>query len=147
MTLLHASIPGEPVGKGRPRVTMAGGFASAYTPKRTATWEGNAAVLLNDAWGHRAPLEDTPVALHVLAVASRPKRLLRRKDPEGRVWRTTKPDGDNVLKCVADALVEAGVLRDDVLIVQWTLESLYARRDEGASVQLWLTPVAEVPAP
>lgn len=144
MTLLHVTIAGAPVGKGRPRVTMAGGFARAYTPKKTATWEGNAAAVLAAAWGDRAPL-DVPVRLVVQAVAGRPKRLLRKRDPDGRCWRTAKPDGDNVLKACADSLVAAGVLRDDVLIVRWEAESLYARRDEGPSVAVWLFAVEPLP--
>jgi len=147
VTLLYASILGEPVGKGRPRVTTIGGFARAYTPAKTATWEANAAAVLSEAWGVRGPLDSTPVRLRVRAIAGRPKRLLRRKDPDARLWRTTKPDGDNVLKAVGDALVAAGVLRDDVLIVRQEVESLYARRDEGPSVQVWLEQAAAEPTP
>ena len=32
-------IEGEPVGKGRPRVTSKGSFAHAYTPSRTKNYE------------------------------------------------------------------------------------------------------------
>ena len=33
------TIPGEPTGKGRPRVVSRGGFARAYTPEKTAAYE------------------------------------------------------------------------------------------------------------
>lgn len=140
--LLHVSIPGEPVGKGRPRVTTVGGFARAYTPGKTARWETGAALQMRETWGKRPPL-DEPVRVVVLAVASRPKRLLRKRDPDGRLWRTTKPDADNVAKAACDALVAAGVLRDDTLAVRLEVESLFARRDEGPSVEVWLEPAGD----
>jgi Holliday junction resolvase RusA-like endonuclease len=146
MTLLHCVILGEPVGKGRPRLTTIGGFARAYTPAKTATWEANAAAALNDAWGHRAPLDSTPVRVVVLAVKGRPGSLLRKKDPEGRIWRTKKPDADNVAKALCDALVAGGVLRDDTLVVRLEVESLYARKDEGPRVEVWIHSVSELPA-
>lgn len=140
MTLLHVAILGEPVGKGRPRATIRAGHATTYTPAKTRTWEANAAAAIAAEWYERAPL-DVPVRLIVQAIAGRPKRLLRKRDPDGRLWRTSKPDADNVLKACADSLVAAGVLRDDVLIVRAEVESLYARPDEGPSVQVWLEAV------
>ena len=145
MTLLHAVILGEPVGKGRPRLTTIGGFARAYTPAKTATWEANAAAALNEAWGFRAPLDSTPVRVIVLAVKSRPGSLMRKKDHEGRIWRTTKPDADNVAKALCDALVAAGVLRDDTLVVRLEVESLYASKAEGPRVEVWMEAATELP--
>lgn len=128
-------VDGDPVGKGRPRLTTRGGFARAYTPAPTAAWEAKAAWHARNAWANREPIEE-PIVLEVLAVAARPKRLLRKCDPDGRMWRTTKPDGDNVLKAVADALVNAGVVRDDVYVVEWRCRSLYAARTEGPCVEV-----------
>lgn len=39
------TIPGQPKGKMRPKVTMQGGFAHAYTPKETATYENYVRVM------------------------------------------------------------------------------------------------------
>lgn len=133
--MLTLSIPGDPVGKGRPRVTVRNGHARAYTPQRTASWEAGAAWLMRTEWGIRAPYEG-PVRVVVEAVAARPKRLLRKSDPDGRMWRCAKPDADNVLKAVCDALVNAGVLRDDVQAVEVVARSRYAARDEGPSVEV-----------
>lgn len=131
-------VLGDPVGKGRPRVTVIAGHAHAYTPAKTRSWEASAAAAFATTWG-AAPLDE---AVHVViqAVAARPKRLLRKRDPAGRLWRTTKPDADNVAKAVGDALVAAGVLRDDALVVRLEVESLYARKDEGPAVHVWLRP-------
>ena len=35
---LRFVVPGEAVGKGRPKFTMQGGFAKAYTPKKTSDY-------------------------------------------------------------------------------------------------------------
>jgi Holliday junction resolvase RusA-like endonuclease len=53
--------------------------------------------------------------------------------------RTTKPDGDNVLKAVADALVKAGVLRDDVIVVDWRCVCEYAAKGEEPRVEVLLS--------
>ena len=39
MTRISFTIPGSPVGKGRPRVSVRGGYAHAYTPEKTRTYE------------------------------------------------------------------------------------------------------------
>lgn len=131
------TIPGPPVGKGRPRLSTRGGFARAYTPPKTAHWEGFAFSVLRQGWGDHPPI-DAPCRLRVVAVGERPKSLQRKKDPPGRMVRTTKPDGDNVLKCVGDALKLAGVVRDDVLIWSWHCESMYAAKGEGPCVEVTL---------
>lgn len=141
MRLLRLSIPGDPVGKGRPRVVRAGAFVRTFTPHKTAEWEAGAVWCLRQDW--KQPPLDEPVALHVRAVASRPQRLRKKNSPPGRIWRTTKPDGDNVLKCVGDALVKAGVVVDDTRIVVQTVESLFAALDEGPCVEVILGAAGE----
>jgi len=139
---LQLRVPGPPVGKGRPRVVRNGGTVHAYTPEATRRWERKARKLMQEAWGGQEPL-DEPVLLEVYAVAARPKRLMRKSDPDERLPRTTKPDGDNVLKSAADAFVKARVLRDDALIVEWRCLSLYAAKGERPrtemSVRRWKT--------
>lgn len=135
MTVLHATVPGEPVGKGRPKFTTVGGFGRAYTPKKTATWEREAAKVLRAGYEFKDALAE-PVAVEVDAVSSRPKRLLRKKDPDDRLWRTEKPDIDNVVKAALDALQQAGVLSDDKFVVSLRARSLYVARGEEPHVEI-----------
>lgn len=135
VTLLQVSIPGDPVGQGRPRVVTHGGRTWAHPPKRSAEWRAGAAWCFRQEWKGQPPRNE-PLALHVRAVAARPKRLQTRTSPKGRTWRTTKPDGDNVLKAVADSLQDAGVVVDDKCIVVQTVESLYAAAGEGPCVEV-----------
>ena len=134
MTILKVTIPGQPVGKGRPRLTTRGGFARAFTPKKTRDWETEAAALIRAAPAPWNQPTDQPVRVLVEAVGKRPKTLLRKTDPEDRLWRPTKPDCDNVIKAAVDALVLAGFLQDDVQVVEVTGRSLYAAKGEEPHV-------------
>ena len=134
--VLNIRILGPPVGKGRPIASTVHGRVMMRTPAKTASWEGMAATVLQAQWG--GPPIDSPCELMVVAVSDRPKRLQRKSDPVGRIIRTTKPDGDNVLKCVGDALKLAGVIRDDVLIWRWELSGYYAALDEAPHVAVRL---------
>ena len=140
-------IPGEPVGKGRPRATTIGGRARLFTPTKTRDWEAMAAHYMRDIWRLRASLT-VPVRVVVEAVCARPKRLLPRSMggtlpkasvlSTGRLWRAQKPDADNVAKAALDALVMAGVILDDVQVVEVTARSLFAAIGEAPSVTVHL---------
>ena len=136
-------VPGDPIGKGRPRGTSAGGHVRLYTPKKTADWERSAAMVMTSVW-RKAPI-DEPVEVQVAAFAHRPKRLLRKKDPDGLIWKGSKPDADNICKCVLDSLVMAGVLRDDSLVVKITIQDFYAERDRGPRICLRMRPIGIEP--
>ena len=134
MSLFTVMVPGPPQGKGRPRFVRATG--RAYTPRGTAEWERSAALIMRNAYSG-APIDDA-VQCTVVAVFGRPARLMRKKDAEGRIPCTVKPDIDNVVKCVLDALSMAGVLRDDKVVWKVVAEKLYASKTEGPSVEVTL---------
>jgi len=136
-------IPGPPIGKGRPRGTSIGGHVRLYTPQKTADWERAAALLMRQAW-RQAPCEEM-VDVEIVAVFHRPKRLLRKKDPECRIWHGSKPDIDNVEKCVLDAMVMAGVIRDDSQVVSIRAISVYASKSEGPGLHVRMRVVGERP--
>ncbi len=73
---------------------------------------------------------DVPVVVDVHAVHARPKRLCRRGDPRDDLPAPKKPDLDNVCKLAMDALVKAGVLRDDTRVVELHAASWYCPIDE-----------------
>jgi len=135
-------IPGQPLGKQRPRMTRTG---HVYTPKKTVEWEMAAAWIMKNQF--RSEPIDEPCVLVVVAVAARPKRLMRRKDPEHRVWCPMKPDFDNTAKIVADAMVKAGVLRDDKVVVDGRCLTVYAAKSEGPCVEVLLSSASDYPLP
>lgn len=57
---------------------------------------------------------------------------------------TKKPDFDNLAKSVVDGLVQGGILKDDGLITDATIQKRYADalHPEGVEVDLTVTPTA-----
>ena len=141
--LFTYEIVGAPIGKGRPRGTSAGGHIRLYTPKKTADWERSAAGLMSASW-RREPL-DEPVEVEIAAFAHRPKRLMRKKDPDGVVWKVSKPEADNICKCVLDSLVMGGILRDDSCVVSVRILDFFTEKDRGPRVCVRLRPVGSEP--
>lgn len=117
--MITFTIPGSPVGKGRPRVSRRGGFARMYTPEKTASYESLVAMA-----GHQA-MAGAPVLLEAVAVTLAirvpvPASWSKKKQAAavaGAVWPTTKPDIDNVEKAIFDGL-NGVAWRDDVLVVE-----------------------------
>ena len=142
MRILHSKIYGQPVGIGRPRAVRRGRHVVMYTPEKTAEWEALAAAVFAADWFGQMLSGCGDPALHfrlrVLAVGARPARLAGEKHAPGRIWRATKPDGDNVLKAVGDALVASGVIKDDTQIVDWQVLCLYAAKGEEPCVEVFL---------
>lgn len=128
--MLTITIPGEMRGKGRPRFSARGGFARAYTDSKTAnaeTWIKACAIEQAGIHPMDAPLE-LQMTISVEVPASWSKR--RRADAlSGAMMPTSKPDLDNCVKLVADAL-NGIVWRDDKQIVRMVLAKRYAERAE-----------------
>lgn len=87
------TVPGDPVSKGRPRVTRGG---RAYTPKKTLDAE---AVIRTIARESCSQPYDEPVGVEVSFYTATMRRT----------------DGDNMLKLVLDAMNEI-VFTDDYLV-------------------------------
>lgn len=96
------TIPGEPVGKGRPRFARVGAGVRTYTPERTARYEDRVALVASTVLPRLE--RDVPVSVQIVAVFTRPKRLERRKDPDHQLPHTSRPDLDNITKAVLDGL-------------------------------------------
>jgi Holliday junction resolvase RusA-like endonuclease len=75
-----------------------------------------------------------PVGIEVLFVMARPQRLQRKKDPEGRLWMDARPDYDNLVKGLQDAL--AGFWKDDGQICHALIQKVYAAKGEQPSISV-----------
>lgn len=118
-------VYGKPRGKARPRMNRRTG--SVYTPKATAEYEREIREAYLDAGG--GVYDCVPVAIVLdcyftpaTALSKRQKALLRGK------WYMHKPDGDNVLKCVLDAL-NGVAYKDDAYVVHTSTYKQYAHDD------------------
>lgn len=126
----------EPRAKARARASSRGG--RVHKDRRTAAWEAEFAYLVNDQ-APRQPL-DGPLRLVVAFVMPRPKRLYRKKDPEGLVWTTAKPDASNMLKAVEDSL-QPSWYKDDSQLVQVEAFKYYAEKTGAPRVEFWVSKI------
>lgn len=116
--MIVVCVPGEPVGKGRPRVASRGGRPMMYTPEKTANYEQ--LVRLEAARSMRGQsLLAGPVELCLEIYTGIPPSYSKRKAEAaraGHIVPTKKPDIDNVVKAICDAF-NGVVWVDDVQVV------------------------------
>lgn len=94
------TVPGNPVPKGRPRVTQYG----TYTPKKTADYEKLVLRCWQAQSGQRLP-PDTPLLASITAYFPIPKSLSKKKRAElDGTFHLKRPDADNIAKAVLDSL-------------------------------------------
>ncbi len=137
----RVTIPGEPVGKGRPRAAATRAGVRMYTPARTVAWERGAAYVMRQA--HSGPPLTGPLAIEVVALHGRPQRLdcehKRQPCSCDDDWRERQPhlaapDLDNIVKAACDALQLGGVVADDRTICRATARKAYAAHGEEPCV-------------
>jgi Holliday junction resolvase RusA-like endonuclease len=131
MGLIEFVVPGKPVPKKRPRFTKVGAFVRTYTPEETVNFEGLVALAAMKARGDIAPTE-AAVALEVEIELIPPKSWSLKKKRMalvGELWPVSKPDADNVVKSIQDAL-NGVVWVDDSQVVRLTASKRYGSADQ-----------------
>lgn len=95
------TVPGTPVGKGRPRFTRSG---HAYTPEKTAAYE-NKVVLCWKCQSGQTFAPGIPLVARITAYFSVPRSAGKAKKAamEGK-YHMARPDADNICKAILDAL-------------------------------------------
>lgn len=124
---IRFTVPGQPQGKGRPRIGKVGEFARMFTPAKTLAYEGFIAVQAQIAMAHR-DLVEGPVLVRMFIALQVPASWSQKKQRQalaGEVFPTTKPDVDNTVKAVFDAL-NGVVWKDDVQVVDLVLTKRYS---------------------
>ena len=122
-------IMGEPQGKGRPRFSVAGGHVKTRTPEKTASYENLIRVEYMRQCGDFRFDDNDMLGVEILAVYGVPKSDSKKKALEkedGDLRPTKKPDMDNVMKVVADAL-NGYAYRDDTQIVDAMVRKFYGK--------------------
>lgn len=130
--MISFTIPGPPTGKGRPRVTRSG---HAYTPQKTRNAEAHVKLLAGQAMAGRPPLEGPVhvcVSVRCTVPASWP--LKRRYEAEFNRIRPGKPDLDNVVKLIMDALNGVVVVDDKQVAVMTASKRYDAVAETGVEV-------------
>lgn len=102
------TIFGLPVAQPRQRhrVVTSGkrAFASNYTPSRHPVNAFKASVAEAASAECAGLMSTTPIRLMVCFAFPRPKSRCRKRDGVGMIWHTSRPDIDNLLKAVTDAM-------------------------------------------
>lgn len=121
------TVPGQPQGKGRPRIGKIGQHARMFTPDKTVAYEGLVAHAAQQARGAQ-PLFDGPVGVNLFIDCHVPASWSQKKQRMalvGEVLPTSKPDADNVVKAIFDGC-NGALWRDDVLVVDLRVRKRYA---------------------
>ena len=130
MEEVHFIIPGRPVGKGRPRFTRNG---HCWTPDKTVSYERDIKLSYWSTYGHRKYEADKALAVEIILYYPRPKNMAKYKRlmaQKGVLRPTVKPDVDNVIKAILDAL-NGVAFDDDRQIVQIECEKWYDITEEN----------------
>jgi len=111
-------VMGEPVPKGRPRVMVRGKFPIIYTPKATREAEES---FIAQAVKYKLPgtPPEGPISIIIRFYKERPKSKSKRE-----IHWTSKPDLDNLVKLVLDALNKI-FFKDDSQVVDITASKEY----------------------
>lgn len=123
--MIYFKYEGEPIGKGRPRVCRYG----TYTPKKTVEYEKavRQAFLDTKQDGYH---NGEALCVYMTFAFSVPKSYSKKKRVaclEGKICHTKKPDIDNCIKAVLDAIQgEGGAFSDDSQIINVVAEKHYA---------------------
>lgn len=139
MKNISFTVPGEPRGKARPRVTRTkAGKSLTYTPDKTVAYEELVRQRYLQAAGGLRFADGVPLALFVRAFYGIPKSTSKRKRAEieaGAYWAMKKPDFDNILKIVSDALIGIAYA-DDVQVVKSSVSKIYTPCDPHVEVSI-----------
>lgn len=146
MTVVSFTIPGTPVGKGRPRFARRGAFVSTYNPEKTASYENLVKIAAQDAMGNY-PLFEQAVSVEISLFVKPPTSWSLKKHAKafaGITLPTTKPDIDNVVKGIFDACNNI-VWNDDKQVCELRIIKRYAEKSYAFVVvrHLELVPMKE----
>lgn len=122
------TVPGKIVGKGRPRFTTVGKYVRAYTPKKTRDYEQKIETYYRKATSCKS---NKALRVKIFAYREVPKsttKKLRQWLLDKTFLCTVKPDIDNIIKVVLDALNDVAYY-DDIQVCQLVIMREYAENE------------------
>lgn len=122
-------IPGEPKGKGRPRVERHGDRTVTRTPDDTIIYENLVRTEYQRQCGGHRFQDGAQLDLRVIAYYPIPSSKSKKQQQlmeSGAIRPTKKPDTDNVLKVIADSLNQIAY-KDDAQVVDASVRKFYSR--------------------
>ena len=115
---------GQPIGKARPRMNTRTG--RAYTPTNTKLYEYSLRQWFIREYPYFTPIE-TRVKVTIIAYFEIPKSTSKKKEAEMlqlNISPTKKPDADNIIKIVLDAMNKFA-FKDDTQVTKLEIEKKY----------------------
>lgn len=120
-------VVGIPEAQARPRIFHAHGRTIAHSPK--SNWFQ---VVYYEALAKRPPVPmDGPIVLSVTFYFQKPKSA-----KAGAIFKSTKPDLDNLLKAIKDALTQAHWWTDDGRVARVLMEKKFAVPPEATGAAI-----------
>ncbi len=132
------TVYGEPVGKGRPRLSTAGGYARAYTPEKTRNYELAVKACYNQSSeGKFFGKTLHGITVYIKAFYGLPKSLsgTKRREKVLRERPQKKPDCDNVAKVILDAL-NGVAYKDDAEVTEIRVRKQWTESNPRVEVML-----------
>lgn len=132
VAVIQCTVLGQPVPKARPRFSSRSG--RAYTPKKTKDYEKKIGKVV------RPMVKDKisgAVHVNLNVVFNRPKYMQTKKYQDGLILHTKRPDLDNVIKAVLDAL--NSVLDDDAQVSKITATKYYAEKQGNPRTEITIS--------
>ena len=126
--MITFTVYGEPVAQGRPRASTQGGFVRLYDPKKSKDYKDY--VRLAAAEHAPAALLEGPLGMVLTVYRSIPKSFSKKKAAlaeGGEIRPVSKPDVDNYLKGVKDAL-KGVIWKDDSQVVEVFAQKRYSAK-------------------
>ena len=134
MKILEFIVLGQPLGWKR----VARFNGQCYDPKSNKDYKSMVRDCVYRA-GFSGEPHSGPVKISGTFVFMRPKKYLTGAYPEGRFFKTTTPDSDNLEKMIMDALNKY-VYRDDSQVCDTRIKKLYcARENDGPRSEIVIT--------
>lgn len=125
--MIKLQIYGDPVPQGRPRAFRRGNFIGMYDPEKSRDWKNSIKL---QAIAQKAPMLAGALSMTIQFMLKRPKTL-----PKKVIHHVKKPDVDNLVKAVKDAL--RGICyQDDSQIVTLKADKAYAAVCPGVLVEI-----------
>lgn len=138
-------VPGEPKGKGRPRVVTRNGFSKAYTPQETANYENLVRVEYELQTNRYKFSDGSFLAMRIDAYYPIPKSVSKKRRAmmvSGEIRPIKKPDADNIAKIFGDSL-NMIAYKDDTQIVEFKCYKYYS---DDPCVKVTITELGTDPA-
>lgn len=127
MSSVSFTVPGPPKGKARARTVHTGGRTFSYTPEGTVLYENLVKTCFCQTraqpFNADEKLRANIIAYYPIAESSSKKK--RQQMLAGLIRPTKKPDLDNVIKSILDALNKVAY-HDDTQIVSLSVEKFYS---------------------